>query len=59
MKLSQDQRRIRNLWRKRLARNLRRFKRIKGRWPDLQIIEASKNAIDQAAYEGVLPPYEH
>ena len=46
-------------WRDRLAKNLRAFKRIKGRWPDAQIVEASKRAFTSAAEQGVKPPYIH
>jgi hypothetical protein len=46
-------------WRDRLARNLRAFRRIKGRWPYKGCVPAVKRAIEQAVAAGCVPPVEH
>jgi hypothetical protein len=46
-------------WRNRLARNLRTFRRIKGRWPASGIVPAVKRSIALAAVAGIRPPYQH
>jgi hypothetical protein len=46
-------------WRDRLARNLRTFRRIKGRWPAKGIVPAVKESIALAAASGIRPPYQH
>lgn len=47
------------LWRDRLAYNLHNFRRVKGRWPDKQIMEAVKASIKIAVEGGYKPPYLH
>ena len=50
---------IEQQWRNRLARNLRTFKRIRGRWPADGIVDAVKRSIALAAASGIRPPYQH
>lgn len=46
-------------WRKRLAHMLRRFRRLRGRWPDAGIVAAAKRGIEGATCTGLNPPVEH
>lgn len=46
-------------WRKRLAQKIRRFKRIRGRWPVKGTVPALKKAIKQAVAQGMKVPTEH
>lgn len=46
-------------WRDRMAWRLRKFRQVRGRWPDKQIISAAKNAFYVASQNGVRPPYLH
>lgn len=50
---------IERAWRDRLAHNLKNFRRVKGRWPDKQILSAVKYSIAEAASLGCRPPYQH
>lgn len=43
-------------WRKHLAEQLWRFRRIKGRWPDHDVHEAAKLGMMTAADLGMWPP---
>jgi hypothetical protein len=46
-------------WRKLLAVRLRSFRKVMGRWPDKQIVAASKRGIDRAMEGGYDPPWLH
>lgn len=50
---------IAKAWRKRLAVMLRRFRRIRGYWPDRQVVAAAKHGMVQAVSLGIWPPVEH
>lgn len=50
---------LEKLWRDRLARNLRAFRKARGRWPDKDIVAAAKRGIRAAVEMGIRPPYEH
>lgn len=47
------------LWRDRLAKSLRAYRRVRGRWPERQAIRAIHAAIFDAAKRGIRPPYQH
>lgn len=51
--------RLRSAWRKRLAMMLRRFKRLRGRWPDKDTISAAKRGIERAIAVRLKVPVEH
>lgn len=44
------------IWRRRLAMHMRMFRACRGRWPDRQVVAASKVAIDDCARRGIHPP---
>jgi hypothetical protein len=46
-------------WRKRLAFNLRHFRRSMGRWPDMATLDAAKRGIDDAVRHGIMPETWH
>jgi hypothetical protein len=50
---------LEHLWRKRLADMARRFRRLRGRWPDKQVMEAAAHGYGQAIKRGLRPPIEH
>jgi hypothetical protein len=50
---------LRKAWRKRLAVTLRRFRRLRGRWPHPSVIVAAKIGIEQVVSRGIVPPVEH
>ncbi len=50
---------LRAAWRKRLAVTLWRFKRLRGYWPDWQIIAAAHSGMEQAIAQGMQPPVDH
>jgi len=47
------------LWRDRLALQLRRFRRIRGRWPVASVIRSAKRGIADAERQGLKPITEH
>lgn len=44
-------------WRKRLAWQIRRFRRERGVWPTPETIESAKHACDGAALNGMAPTW--
>lgn len=50
---------LRSAWRKRAARNLRRFRKVRGYWPHRSIVNAMKLGIEQCIQQGIKPPVEH
>jgi hypothetical protein len=50
---------LRDAWRKRLANSLRKFRKVRGYWPDRSIVSAMKRGIEQCIDQGIKTPVEH
>jgi hypothetical protein len=46
---------VEKLWRIHLAYLLRSFRRVKGRWPDKDIVASAKRGLSYAVKEGIKP----